>query len=61
MPAKLVTYIAQLSLPKTDKQLWAVYRWTEGEDFTRYGYLLWLDDLIEWFARFSGSKLLKHF
>lgn len=52
----LVNYWRSLTRRNMEQRLFAIYRWIDGPDFTRQKYVYWLQDLVEWFNRFSGLK-----
>jgi hypothetical protein len=39
-----------------EQRLYALYRWDDGDNFTRQRFVYWLMDLNDWYSRYSGNK-----
>lgn len=33
-----------------------MYRWDDGDNFTRQRFVYWLTDLNDWYSRYTGNK-----
>ena len=56
MPDNIERYWRSLNRGNMDQRLFAIYRWTKNqENFSRLDFLYWLEDLNNWYDRFSGG------
>ena len=56
LPVNLVAHWRSLTRRNMESRLYALYRWIDGNNFTRQKFVYWLMDLVDWYRRFSGSK-----
>ena len=56
LPPLLVQYWRSLTRRNMEQRLYALYRWDDGENFTRQRFVYWLMDLNDWYSRFTGNK-----
>jgi hypothetical protein len=38
-----------------ERNLYQLYMWTD-HNFSRRGFLFWLQDLVDWYSRYAGSS-----